>query len=146
MCKKSNRIITSIIIIAFATVILFLTFFKIIIVSGQSMAPTIDDGAILLITKVHSEYYRDDIVIFEKDSETMVKRIIAVSGDTIEIKNKYIYRNGVKLQINCDVKQSSTVTLKANEYFVVGDNYKNSYDSRNYGCINQQEIIGKVLL
>ena len=110
------------------------------------MAPSSIVGAILLITKVHSEYYRDDIVIFEKDSETMVKRIIAVSGDTIEIKNKYIYRNGVKLQINCDVKQSSTVTLKANEYFVVGDNYKNSYDSRNYGCINQQEIIGKVLL
>lgn len=37
-------------------------------------------------------------------------------------------------------------TTKRHEYFVVGDNYKNSYDSRNYGCINQQEIIGKVLL
>lgn len=145
MCKKSNRIIVIFTALFCVAVILFLIFFKIIIVTGQSMAPTLDDGAILLISKVNSEYLKNDIVVFEKDDTTMIKRVIGVSGDTIELKDKCVYRNGIKLQIDCDVDKSVIIKLNSDEYFVVGDNYGDSYDSRNYGCINKQSIIGKVL-
>ena len=145
MCKKSNRIIIVITTLFCIAVILFLVFFKIIIVSGQSMAPTLDDGAILLISKVNSEYLRDDIVVFEKDDTTMIKRVIGVPGDTIELKDKHVYRNNIRLNIDYDVNESVVIILNEEEYFVVGDNYGNSYDSRNYGSINKQSIIGKVL-
>ena len=145
MCEESNRIIIVITTLFCIAVILFLIFFKIIIVSGQSMAPTLDDGAILLISKVNSEYHKNDIIVFEKDDTTMIKRVIGVPGDTIELKDKCVYRNGIKLQIDNDIDKSVIIELNKDEYFVVGDNYGDSYDSRNYGCINEQSIIGKVL-
>lgn len=145
MCKKSNRIVIAATTLFCVAVLIFLTFFKIIIVNGQSMAPTLDDGAILLISKVNSEYRRNDIVVFEKDDTTMIKRVIGVPGDTIELKDKCVYRNGIKLQIDGDIDKGVIIALKQDEYFVVGDNYGDSYDSRNYGCINEQSIIGKVL-
>lgn len=145
MCKKSDRIIIVITTLFCIAVILFLCFFKIFIVKGQSMAPTFDDGAILLISKINAEYIKNDVIVFDIDNETVIKRVVGVSGDTIELKDKCVYRNGIKLQIDCDSDESVIIELKQDEYFVVGDNYGNSYDSRNYGCINKQSIIGKVL-
>lgn len=145
MCKKGNRVIIVATALFSVAVIFFLLFFKIIIVKGQSMAPTLDDGAIVLISKINSEYSKDDIVVFEKDNTVMIKRILGVSGDTIELKDKSVYRNGIKLQIDCDFNKSAVISLSEDEYFVVGDNYGDSYDSRSYGCINKESIIGKVL-
>ncbi|HHZ06041.1 MAG TPA: signal peptidase I [Clostridiales bacterium] len=145
MRKENNRIINIVLGIAVVITVLFLLCFKITIVSGQSMMPTLNDGSIVLVSKISPEYFKNEIIVFDNMNDTMIKRIVAVEGDIIEIKNNSLYRNGIKLNIACDNRTSVNIKLKQNEYFVIGDNYGCSYDSRDYGCITKEMILGKVI-
>ncbi len=97
-----------------------------------------------------------DIVVFEfpeDPSKDFIKRVIGVPGDTIEIKNKQVYRNGKKLnEPYAQHTDSQTLPQRDNmaplevsegEYFVMGDNRDESYDSRFWGCVEQEEIMGR---
>ena len=86
-------------------------------------------------------------------SHYYIKRVIAVPGDTLQIKNGEVYVNGELFAEDVDVAQmedaglaAEEVTLGEDEYFVLGDNRNNSEDSRyaNIGNIKKEYIIGKV--
>ena len=114
------------------------------------MQPTIADGEVLVSIKV-GEISRGDIVTVDmEDSSNLVKRVVAVPGDTLEIKDGDLFINGkvdTSFVSEKGYKYSKNLSVKLNkdEYFVMGDNRDNSLDSRIYGAFDRKEISGRVI-
>jgi len=126
------------------------------VVVGSSMEPSLHEGQRLLINKVVYAFHepeRGDIIVFHPPDNQQVdyiKRIIALPGDTIKVKEEAIYINGSPLDepyINEPPKYTiSEQKIAVNEYFVLGDNRNNSNDSHNGWTVPRQNIIGKAWL
>lgn len=116
-------------------------------VSGSSMYPTLKNNEILILNKL-AKFDRFDIVVLHKIEESdddLIKRIIALPGETIEIKNNQIYVND-KLQEdefgNGVTYNIDKMVLGEDEYFVLGDNRQISLDSRFFGPFKRSSIKG----
>lgn len=139
-------------------------FFSTYIVDGESMMPTLESGDLVVINKFRvseNSLERGDIVVFHvNEEEDYVKRIIGLPGDKIEYKEDVLYVNGerqdesyldeYKIQ-NSNRLITGTFTLYdlTGEYvvpdgaaFVMGDNRLESYDSRYFGFIDMDQIVG----
>ncbi|MCA9386582.1 signal peptidase I [Candidatus Dojkabacteria bacterium] len=140
-------------------------------VNGPSMLPNYEDNDYLLVSRPYSwffssdfgqalgiEYKRNDVVVFsDKVEGDIVKRIIGMPGETISMKNNYIYINGVQYTETYDILNSlkkdgsklvnngPSITLTEQEFFLMGDNRDVSYDSREIGPIDVSRIKGKVI-
>lgn len=131
-------------------------------VDGQSMEPTLYHGDNLMVDKVTYRFQdpkRFDVIVlqpFENDKKTLyIKRIIALPGETIQIKaDGTILINGQALQEGYGKevirpenigRAIEPILLGENEYFVMGDNRNNSGDSRSkiVGNVNRSQIIGR---
>ena len=126
------------------------------VVVGSSMKPSLYDGQRLVINKVVYSFHEPewgDVVVFEPPNNRQadyIKRIIALPGDTIEVKNGAVYVNGSKLD-EPYIKEPPTYNFQQkkipeNEYFVLGDNRNNTNDSHNGWTVPRQNIIGKAWL
>ncbi|MFD1428133.1 signal peptidase I [Kroppenstedtia sanguinis] len=129
------------------------------VVNGTSMMPTLEDGDRLLINKLHfmfSQPQRNDVVTFKDPSRKgkyLVKRVVGVPGDRIEIKGGDLYRNGKKVHepyIDTDIEDGDfgPVTVKKGSLFVMGDN-RHRYASRDsrypgVGQVSEELLEGKV--
>jgi len=130
----------------------FFRFFKFPEVHGSSMEPTYHDGEVLF-AKVTTNVTHNDIVVVwaEEFDEYIIKRVIGVGGDHIEIKDGVLKRNGEIIQEDYLNEPSwgegldINVDVPAGTIYVMGDNRNHSADSRNIGCISVDEIYGKVL-
>lgn len=141
-------------------------FFTPVMVDGDSMEPTLIDGDYLLLNKF-SNIEQFDIVVFpppDQEDTQYVKRVIGLPGDSIEYRDDVLYVNGNQTEqqflddgqaINESVYTSGDFTLLTllgvetvpeGQYFVLGDNRLNSRDSRSFGFIDQESILGKVSL
>jgi signal peptidase I len=121
-------------------------------VQGQAMSPTLNDGDRILISKSVGEIKRGDIVVLlypQDTSKSYIKRIIGMPGEEIEIREGKVLINGNALEepyLNPDfLSQDSMPPLKIaeNHYFVLGDNRRNSSDSRYWGTVAQELIYGQ---
>lgn len=135
-----------------------LYFVQISRVYGSSMQPTFHEGNIVLVDKVfykHDEPKRNDIVVVDyKDAnlkETfIIKRVVGIGGDHIEIKDNEFYLNGKLMNedyINGAMNNSADMVVDVPEgkVFVMGDNRNNSLDSRKLGYFDfDEDVIGKV--
>ena len=150
---KIVRILLNDIIIALVlSVLLFKIIFNVSIVSGTSMNPTLHDGNLLLLNHLFYEPEYNDIVVFENEERgLLVKRIIGMPGDTIEIHNSVVYRNGVPLEEDYihngyfgPGDMTGPVTVEDGHIFVMGDNRPDSYDSRynGVGQVSEDLILG----
>jgi signal peptidase I len=125
-------------------------------VEGSSMEPTLHTGERLLINKFaylgFGEPQRGDIVVFRAwgQEEDFIKRIVGVPGDRIEVRDDAVYVNGQRLaepyldQITAGAGRDET--LGEGEYYVLGDNRGNSSDSRLFGSLEREDIVGKALV
>ena len=122
-------------------------------IEGTSMEPTLVNGDIVVLTKTVN-FGRGDICGFSWNNKILIKRVIGIPGDWIEIDSDgTVYLNGEKLdepytqQIafgECDLEFPFQVPQE--QYFVIGDMRESSIDSRNslIGCIPKDQIVGKV--
>ena len=122
-------------------------------IEGTSMEPTMKNGDIVLLTKTQ-QFDRGEICGFAWNNKLLIKRVIGIPGDWIEIDTDgTVYRNGEKLEEpyaqqiafgECDLEFPFQVPQE--QYFVIGDMRESSIDSRNtlIGCIPKDQIVGKV--
>lgn len=142
----------------FAVVYLFL--FQPHQVDGKSMEPNFHNGEYILTDKVSYRLHepkRGDVIVFHSPQDERVdfiKRIIAVPGDKVRVLGGFVYLNGQKLDeqyINDPGKVSQGRFLQEGEvfevppgkYIAMGDNRLHSSDSREWGPVTKQEIVGR---
>lgn len=171
---KQRRIIVSVVCVLLVVILAVTTglllkkyVFASFIVDGISMYPTLDGGSgenqdnqrtngeVLYLDK-RSKISRGDIVVFNTDKahsntvSTLVKRVIAVGGDHLQIVSNVVYLNGEKLD-EPYLNQSPTyldidLYVPANHVFCMGDNRDPSLDSRAFGAVSLDDVIGKCFL
>ncbi|MCD6452872.1 MAG: signal peptidase I [Dehalococcoidales bacterium] len=154
--RTASRETIIVIIVAVAIFIASQTVVQSFVVIGSSMQPSFINGQRLLVSKVTyrlHEPQRGDVIVFHpptSQSTDYIKRVIAIPGDTIEVKRGTVYINGYGLD-EPYIKTTPHYTLPKqrigqNEYFVLGDNRNNSSDSHRWGSVPRNDIIGKVWL
>lgn len=118
------------------------------VADGNSMSPTLNDGDKMLVsTDLSEEIKVNDLLIIKVNGKEYCKRVIGVAGDRIEAKEAGVYVND-RLLYKTDFMPDSVVkpeiTLGENELYMLGDNIDNSLDSRMYGPIRRDQVIGRV--
>lgn len=140
------------ILAAVAVFMIFMIFFQPGIVSGPSMAPNYNDGDRFFITRdwCCGDYNYEDVVCVDINGRVLIKRVIGLPGDTIEIKDGKVYRNGDVIDetsyLDASVKTNTSkeefkIVVEDGELFVLGDNRAVSVDSRSIGCVTN--VLGK---
>lgn len=128
-------------------------------ITDDSMMPNLKKGDIIFIHKTNN-YAFGDIILFKSPVEpekVLLKRVVAKAGDIVEVKNKVFYRNNTKVNfkwntISPDLRifplNYSTrdiyplIKIKQGTFFVLGDNLDTSMDSRAFGPVREDSIIG----
>ncbi len=145
-------------------VVIYAFLFRPFQVNGQSMHPNYENGEYVLtnlITLRLKPVERGDVVVFESPvskEKDFIKRVIGTPGDEVMIKAGFVFVNGTRLDeseyLTSDVrtyagafiKEGGPEVIPPNNYFVLGDNRNFSSDSREWGFVSSDKIIGKSFL
>jgi signal peptidase I len=136
--------------------------FQPFIVSGQSMEPNYSHGDYLIVDEISYRFrepQRGEVIVFrypEEPSLRHIKRVIGLPQETINIENgviEIVTISGEKMTLdesgyltNFSTSGNTNISLKEKQYFVMGDNRSASFDSRRWGSLAQEYIIGRVAL
>lgn len=165
--KKSSSFFRDILKFALIAVVIVIPFRMFVaqpfIVSGASMDPTFEDGEYLIVDQLSYHFEdpsRGDVIIFKYPKDTtkyFIKRVIGLPGETVTIHGQQVTISGgshpqsfalpenyvaVKNERNDDF----SITLRAGEFFVLGDNRLGSLDSRAWGPVPEKLITGRPLI
>ncbi len=125
------------------------------IVDGPSMQPTFHTGNLVIVNRLayfFSPPQRGDVIVLHnpryEGGDDLIKRVIGLPNETIALKDGRVYVNGVLLEEPyvrdfCGLGCNGTWTLSETQYFVLGDNRPQSYDSHNFGPIERHLIVGQ---
>jgi signal peptidase I len=120
-------------------------------IEGPSMQPNLHEGEYAIVDKISYQLHppeRGDIIVFERQGQPdLIKRVIGLPGETIEIRDGQVLINGLPLPepylTSPMVGSMPPQTIEADHYFVMGDNRNNSSDSRSFGTVTAQVIVGR---
>lgn len=134
-------------------------------VFGNSMYPYLNNGDWVVYSRIGKKIQRDEVIVFEKQGESLVKRVAGLSGDTVEISasgncvavNGILVSEayGIRLDSETDAERKereepleTPQTVLDGHYLVLGDNREVSVDSRDkkIGMVAEDEILGRVVL
>ena len=144
----------ALIIVAAIAILIAVLVFPVLRIHGSSMTPNLYDGNIVVCLK-NSNYEVGDSIAFYYNNKILVKRVIARSGEWVDIdENGYVYVNGEKLEEpyvqdhalgECDIELPYQVP--DGRVFVMGDHRSVSVDSRStsVGCVSDEQIVGRLL-
>lgn len=156
--KEHNRVLRTtvfaLLVAAAAAVIVAVLVFPVLRMNGTSMTNTLMDGDIV-VTMNTSDFSRGDVIAFYYNNTLLVKRVIATTGDWVDIdKEGNVFVNGEELEepyVTDKALGECNITLPYQvpdeRIFVMGDHRETSIDSRNtaVGCVNKDLIVGKLL-
>ena len=137
--------------------VIFTFFFRVFKVDGPSMKPTLQHNDRVIVSTVGYEPQKGDVVVISETAdldEPIVKRVIAVGGDTVDINftTGVVTVNGTEEDYSDELTSQQfdiafPITVPEGSVFVLGDNRANSLDSRStrVGCVDERFIVGKVL-
>ena len=158
--RAALEIIQALALAVIISVILNLFVVQVTEVRQRSMESTLLQGDRVLVSKVDYRFgtpQRGDIVVFQPTTDSTipyVKRVAAVAGDTVDLKDGTLYVNGTKTDYpgahGITTTQSPSIVfplkIPADSFFALGDNRQASSDSRSFGPQPDDRIIGKVIL
>lgn len=153
--RRTLKSTVSVLIVVAALAILVATLWMPVLqIYGTSMTPTLEDGDIIFTVKTHA-FDSGDIVAFYYNNKILVKRVIAESGDWVNIDaDGTVYINDVaQKETYLDEKALGDTDIQLpyqvpdGKVFVLGDHRATSVDSRNtaVGCVGQEQIVGRIL-
>ncbi len=150
--KKQNREWIEVIIKLSAFVLIGLIVFNFIIgvttISSEYMEPNIKYHDNVLYSRMTSDYFLRDVVVYEYNGEVYVGRVVGMPGDTIAVDgNGNVFQNGhlvyeQNIFYTTDLQKDQFAELKEDEYYVLADNRPYQIDSRSFGAINKKQIKG----
>jgi len=153
-----------VIVVALGAAFVVRTFvFQQYVIDGPSMKPTLHQGDRVLLNKLSYRVHdvrRGDVVVFDKVQGTqhddLIKRVIALEGETIRIENCTVFINGEQLDEpyladdvragRCGATSMAPLTVPDGDVFVMGDNRPESSDSRAFGPIDMDKIRGRAFV
>lgn len=139
-------------LIALVLVIILIQFVIVAKIDGHSMDPTLVTGHHVVTARHFTKLEKNDIIAFkfkedDGSEDFHVKRIIGMPGDKVEVDGKQVFVNDELVIPDGKVDYGKTTyQLTDTQYFVMGDNYEVSYDSRLHGPIEEDSIFGEVVL
>ncbi len=142
------------IIIVIVIWVMFGVFFGFISAPNDDMLPRINAGDLLLYYRLANTPKANDVVVINKNDTNYVVRVVASGGDTVEITDsERLVINGntvIENKIYASTPRYEgfveyPLTLKENEYFVLADSRSNAEDSRYFGTVKKDEILGTVI-
>lgn len=146
---------SKLIVLVLFIVILFQIVFRMIPVANDDMRPTLRARDLQLVYRFPSNLYSEDIVAYEQDGKTKTGRIIGRPNDTVEItEENQVVVNGYQVY-EPDIYYSTPpydsgvaypLQLGPDEYFILSDYREGAEDSRQFGPVKQDSIIGKVVM
>jgi signal peptidase I len=148
------------VLVAYGSFLLFSQFgFLPVRVVGPSMSPTLHDADFYFLNRwvyvLHDPQPKDIVVLRDPQvNGYAVKRVIARAGDTVVLNGGHLYVNGQELEepyltpgtptFTNPKHKEQTIVCGTDQYFVLGDNRRNSADSRDYGLVPRQNILGLI--
>ncbi|MFH0739779.1 MAG: signal peptidase I [bacterium] len=156
--------VLQVVIVALAIVMpIRLFIFQPFIVKGASMEPSFHGGDYLIVDEISYRFKspeRGEVLVFKyplDKSQRFIKRIIGLPGERVDIAagkititsaigdKKLLNEIYITTPFSEMVLENNSMTLGENEYYVMGDNRSHSYDSRNWGVLKREDIVGRVV-
>ena len=142
--------------IFFGILIFISQYYRIVGIPTSSMYPTLKKGDFVLVDMKYKDFKAGDILGFEApkgssyEGDVLIKRLIALPGDTIQTNEGKVYVNGKEISepylFETPLFDTEQVVVPENCYYMLGDNRNNSEDSNIYGAVNKESFKGKVVM
>lgn len=143
---------------AIGLVVLALVVFSLVLgfalIRDDGMRPTVKRGSVAVYLRLVRSFRRSDLVCIRlPDGNTAVRRVVAVAGDSVDLRGGIAYINGLAERGSYSFTRtdprpegvSFPLILRQGEYFVLGDAREDAYDSRDFGVVRAADVLGKFL-
>ena len=147
------QLLLKIVLIILAVILVFTFMYGMARINDVSMKPAIKDGDLVMYYRLDKRFVSGDVAVFEDNGRNTTGRVVAVAGDTVDITKDGLKINGAD-QVSQDIYFDTTqfkdgvdfpITVGEGQVFILGDNRPQASDSRTFGCIDLNDVKGKVI-